>query len=230
MKFTFGIVTENTVSDEVLQSIIQQNVSEYEIIIIGGYKDWYKFPNIRHFEFDETIKPAWLTKKKNLITENAKYDNIVYLHDYFIFEDGWYDGFKKFGNDWDICMNVIKNADGTRFRDWCAWNDPEINFPVGGEINVNNPNHRIMLPSYSYNKTRYMYISGSYWISKKYVMQEEPLNEDLVWKAWIYHPGTADDTEWSDRVLRNGKYKYKMNEFSSIKSKKQKKLSAEYLD
>ena len=31
------------------------------------------------------------------------------MHDYYILEDNWYSGFLKFGNDWDISMNVIEN-------------------------------------------------------------------------------------------------------------------------
>ena len=52
-----------------------------------------------------------------------------------------------------------------------------------------------------------MYISGGYWIAKKSVMEEEPLNEDVVW-------GQAEDVEWSDRVRE--KYKYVMNTCSAV--------------
>ena len=208
MKFTFGIVTENTVSDEVLQSIIQQNVSEYEIIIIGGYKDWYKFPNIRHFEFDETIKPAWLTKKKNLITENASYENIVYMHDYVTLEPNWYKGFQEIDDNWDVCMTILLNKDGTRYRDWCAWDDPECCYLANGR-------HWGCLVPYNYSKTQYMYISGAYWVAKKHVMTEEPLDENLCW-------GEGEDVDWSFRF--RDKYRYKMNIWSSAKLLKQKDL------
>ena len=126
--------------------------------------------------------------------------------------DGWYEGYVKFGNDWDICMNVVENSDGSRFRDWCAWDDPELCYPDGV--------HNIALPSYDYNKTHYMYISGNYWVSKKRVMEEEPLNEDLDW-------GEAEDVEWSNRI--RDKYQYVMNTHSKVKCLKDKKLSARYV-
>ena len=144
------------------------------------------------------------------------------MHDYICLGDNWYIGFKKFGNDWDICMNKIYNLDITRFRDWCAYNDPDINWPGGGYPDTHhNDGHRIMLPSYNYNKKQYMYISGTYWIVKKHVMEQEPLNESLVW-------GESEDVEWSKRVL--SKYNYKMNTESAVTILKQKRLSAEYLD
>ena len=67
-----------------------------------------------------------------------------------------------------------------------------------------------------------MYISGGYWIAKKYVMEEERLDESLGW-------GEAEDYEWSERVLWNKKYRYKMNIHSTVQTLKDKRLSAEIL-
>lgn len=220
MKFTFGIVTGAKVDDIVLNSIYDLNIPEFEIIIIGG-KAPIGYLKLTHIPFDESQQQNWITKKKNIITEHAKYDNIVFMHDYLVFNKEWYNGFKKFGNDFDICMNVIKNLDGSRFRDWCAWDDPDINYPYGGVTTGSGENHRIVLPSYEYDKKQFMYISGTYWIAKKYVMENEPLDESLVW-------GDSEDVEWSKRVLP--KFNYKMNIHSSVYMLKDKKLSAIYLD
>tara|TARA_Y100000034_G_scaffold128438_1_gene182999 strand:+ start:1023 stop:1691 length:669 start_codon:yes stop_codon:yes gene_type:complete len=222
MKFTFGIITIDIVPSKVIDSIRNQNIPEYEIVIVGG-RNVYEGSNINHIPFNENS--GKYTVKKNLITKNSKYDNIVFMHDYYILEDNWYKGFLEFGNDWDICMNKIKNEDGSRFRDWCAYDDPEINFPGGAQKMqtrpvITDPNHRLMLPPYDYDKIHYMYISGGYWISKKYVMEDEPLNENLDWAE-------SEDVEWSKRVLP--KYIYKMNTYSSSRTLKDKRLSAEYV-
>jgi len=66
-----------------------------------------------------------------------------------------------------------------------------------------------------------MYISGGYWLAKKYVMEEEPLNEKLGW-------GESEDVEWSKRVLN--KFSYKMNTYSTVQTLKDKRLSAEYVN
>ena len=223
MKFTFGVITGGEVNNNVIESIINQNIPEYEIIVVGGSKDWYydkvvnylvnKIPINGIFFNEEASKPRWIKKKKNLITRNAKYDNIVYMHDYVCLENGWYEGYKKFGDDWDISMNIINNSDGSRYRDWCIWDDPEINYRNNGE-------HSVILPPYNYGVTEHMYISGAYWVAKKYVMEKEPLNEDLLWAQ-------GEDVEWSKRVIP--KYNYKMNEYSKVKLLKDKKLSAEML-
>jgi len=211
MDFSFGIITNGTVLYSVIQSIIDQNIPNFEIIIVGGV-DVYSQSFITHIPFDESIHGGWITRKKNLITEHAKYDNIVYMHDYYQLESGWYDGFKSFSGDWDVCMNIIQNADRTRFRDWCVWDDPTICYPEG--------KHRIILPTYTYNQIKYMYISGGYWIAKKTFMIDNPLDETLKW-------GESEDVEWSKRI--RDKCKYSMNTYSAVKTIKQKKLSANLL-
>ena len=223
MNFTFGIITNGIVDTAVIDSIKKQNISNFEIIIVGGsplaWWDKKNYDGAKHIEFDESS--GNYTVKKNIITKNSSFDNIVYMHDYYMLDDNWYSGFLKFGDDWDICMNIIENKDGTRFRDWCVWDDPDICFPGGGIHTSENPNHRIVLPNYDYNKKEYMYISGGYWISKKYIMEIEPINESLDW-------GHSEDIEWSKRVL--SKYNYKMNKYSKVKLLKEKRLSAEYME
>ena len=228
MKFTFGIITADVVSLQVIDSIRKQNIPEYEIIVVGGSKPkWWgeenHYEGIKYIPFDESS--GKYTVKKNIITKNAKYENIVFTHDYVEFLDGWYEGFLKFGNDWDICMNVFHNLDGSRFRDWCSWDDPNIcitgdNLKIKNDEIIGGLDQRIVLVPYDYKKTNHMYISGTYWVAKKKIMLEEPLDETLDW-------GDGEDVEWSQRV-RN-KYKYVMNPHSTIKSLKGKKLQAEIL-
>ena len=207
MDFSFGIITNNNnYLNDIINSIYKQNIENFEIILIGNSN--IKEDNIKNISFDESKKNNWITKKKNLITENSSYDNIVFLHDYIIFDDNWYKGFLKFGNNWDICMNIIENADGSRFRDWCLWYYDIIQ--IVPEIKQTN---ELLLPYDVLNLSKIMYISGSYWIAKKRVMQEFPLNEDLVWDE-------SEDVEWSKRVRE--KYNFSMNQNSKVKCLKQK--------
>jgi len=234
MKFTFGIITSkqnqtheydsNDYIPQIVKSIRANNIplDHYEIIIVGG-DNKYKLDNdIKHVEFDDITRPGWITKKKNIITHHAKYENIIYSHDYIKYDKNWYKGFLKFGNDWDIYMCIHQSIDGSRFRDWLTWDDPDINFPGGGyPETITNRGHRLMLPSYKYNKAQYMQISGFWWAAKKYVMMQDPLDENLVW-------GDGEDVEWSFQVRT--KYSYKMNVHSVVNLCKRKRVSAEYLE
>ena len=237
MQFTFGIITNNNISSVnlIIDSIEKQNISEYEIIIVGIQNINRK--NTKCILFNETIYPGWITKKKNIITQHALYENIVYMHDYIILDDNWYNGFLKYGNDFDIIVNKINNSDGTRFRDWILnsnflngqsfkviTNTPIKDCPyiwvndkenIINNINIPKNNQTIFL-NYDNDGEKwqnYIYISGSYFICKKHVMDEYPLNEILL----HCH---GEDVEWCQRV-RN-KFKFKFNKYSSVKLLKYK--------
>ena len=219
MNFTFGIITYNDGARTQLavRSILREDIPDCQIIVVGG-ENFYNDERITHIPFDESIKKAWITKKKNIITENARHDNIVYMHDYFKLDKGWYQKFVQFEDDWDICMNRInafkyQHPWGYRFRDWAAWDDPSV-CNIGGM-------HSCVIMPYSYNVTKHMYISGGYWVAKKKVMEEEPLNETLCW-------GEGEDVEWSKRV--RVKYKYLMNPHSAVRLTKSKNAGVSFID
>jgi len=221
MKFTFGIITgggNDGFLNMVIDSIEKQQIPDYEIVIVGGQSVGR---NTIHIPFDETIKSKWITRKKNLITENAKYENIVYLHDYILLGDGWYKGFLRIGNDFDICMNVIKNSNGRRFRDWTLWADlsPLLKVINQNEVDHISHNRNFLLPYDVDYMSKYQYISGSYWVAKKEVMLENPLDEKLLW-------GQGEDVEWS-KIVRE-KYKFMMNPHSYVKFIKMKNISEFY--
>lgn len=201
MDFTFGIITAGNndhLVEQIIESIEKQKIPNYEIIIVGSFsKRNYK---VELVEFDETLKNGWITKKKNLITNMSKYENIVFLHDYIKLSDDWYLGQLKMGNDFKIRMDVILNLDGTRFRDWCIWphNHNKMDEFIGRDC---------LIPYDITNLSKYMYISGSYWVAKKDVMKEVPLDENLTW-------GRGEDVEWSKRVRQ--KYDFQMNVNSSV--------------
>ena len=127
----------------------------------------------------------------------AKYENIVMLHDYVKLEEGWYNGFLKFGNNFDWCVNPIKNLNGNRFRDYFL--SPHLCQTNMIKCIGNNDSYFLdncLLP-YSFQNTiqtnPYLYVSGTYYVIKKNVALKYPLNEDLVW-------GQGEDLELSSRL------------------------------
>jgi glycosyltransferase involved in cell wall biosynthesis len=192
--FTFGIITvyeDKARLQEIILSIRNLNIPDYEIIFVGGGdSSGIDGEDIRIIDFDENQKPKWITRKKNIIVQNARYDNVVLLHDYHVFDPGWYEAFKTFGIDWDICSCPQYLINGYRNpMDWSLWDKP--GHGRAWSLNYND-----------WSQTQYMYISGGFFIVKKHVLLEEPLDESLVWNE-------EEDVEWSMRV-RN-KYVMKCN-------------------
>ena len=206
MKFTFGIITDGLNTDrvnQIIKSIRDENIKEYQIVIVGPTFDHVGEDITNIFFVDQfagSAQPAWITKKKNLITENAKYDNIVYMHDYYALERGWYLGQLAKGEDFSVRMDKIVNIDGSRFRDWCIW-------PHNGNWMDNEIGRECLIPYNISHLSKFMYISGGYWVAKKHVMKEFPLNENLLW-------GQGEDVLWSKQVRE--KYKFSMNPFSIV--------------
>lgn len=224
-QWTFGIVStdiqveNNNIRNEnlklIIESINQLNINheDYEIIIIGSNSKNINLTldnNVKLINFDENIKPKWITKKKNTIINEARFDNIILLHDYVIFDSEWYAGFQKFDSDWDVCMCKIYNKNNTRWRDWILWWCSIA--PYALEHNGENLHPNRLL----YDDTRFvntdMYINGTVIIGKREYLKHNTLDENLVW-------GQGEDCEWSARCRPN--WTYKMNTMSKLKLLKQ---------
>jgi len=212
MDFTFGIITysgtENSINI-IIDSIERQNIPNYEIIIVGGEKIDRK--NVVHILFDESIKSMWITKKKNLVTQNAKYENIVYMHDYIYLDDNWYNGFLENGDDFKACMTKMVTKDGNRYRDWTLEYVILKRIPYLG--------YRFLIPYDMIHLSKWMYFSGAYWVAKKDVMLEIPLNENKSW-------GQGEDVEWS--IFFRRKYKFSINSHSTVHLMKENSVVFNY--
>lgn len=215
MNFSFGIITDGTQEhrlQQVIKSIVDQNINNYEIIIVGGGKNVY-YDMIRRISFDESIKKGWITKKKNLIIHNAKYENIVFLHDYIILNKNWYIGFLKFGNDFNIVTNQIEDIHG-RYRDWTLYKGWVKDIPIPEQEKQDMIKYGRMLIPYEFDHlNNYQYISGAYWVAKKEVMIKEPLDESRC-------HGQAEDIQWAKQV--KNKYGFKFNPYSKVFSLKER--------
>jgi hypothetical protein len=208
VEFTFGICAtkdNKEYHNAIIESILSLDIPKCEILIIGDLDCIHEYATL--IPFEEGEKFGWITRKKNILCQNARLENIVLLHDYIVFDKEWYKGFLEFGNDFDVAMNIILNYNGERFRDWCL--NPYDVIPPKGPLN----NRQFFLPYDIHNLTNKMYISGTYWVAKTQFMLNNPLNENLCW-------GESEDMDWSYKARE--KTNFKMNSNSIVKSLKYK--------
>lgn len=204
MKFTFGISTAGNVDlSDLIETICTQNIPEFEILVIGGnnsepitYRD--KIVG-RHISFDENVKPGWITRKKNILAQQAQYENLVLMHDYYRLLADWYTGWVRFGNEFDVAVNKVHDMNGNRFSDWLL--NPELYQRTFGY-----KHHKWALP-YNVSVPKLQYISGGYFVVKKQFLLTHPLDESKVW-------GQCEDTEWCERIADHTKMR--MNTFSTV--------------
>ena len=79
--WTFGVITVYEDKErlrEIVESIRALAIPEYEILLVGGGdSSEIEGADIVKVDFDESVKPRWITRKKNVLVQNAKY---AFLH------------------------------------------------------------------------------------------------------------------------------------------------------
>lgn len=173
---------------EVVTSIKRLQIPNHEIIVVGGFDTTLDKNDIVHIPFDESLTPTgWITRKKNIGIQAGRYNVIVVQHDYYVYDSNWYEEFVNFGTDWDICVQQTFSMPEQGSKRCNGWRTglipgyPEIPYcmTIPWDIDCFVP---------------YMAIQGGFWVCKKDVMLDNPLDEDLIW-------GQSEDIEWSSRVV-----------------------------
>lgn len=238
MKFSFGICLSPDYCPGALATIInsienQKYPYDYEILTIGSEKtSLIEHPKLRHIEFDETIKESWITRKKNILAQEAKGDWLTIMHDYYILEPGWtealwnkhivYDDsqYSKEGIDptFHALCGPIQNVNGTRHSDWLInerWMDYLYEANPGLLERVrdyapheNHPRWVCGLP-YKENLTKFQYISGGFISAWRKVFLDVPFDDRLTW-------GQEEDLRWSEDFASAG---YRMEFVKNMKVK-----------
>jgi len=187
---SFVIPTSGTNDQEleiIINSIEALAIPDYEVIVVGGATTTIQRKHFLHIPFNENTPAPWISRKKNLGAQASKYDVCVVMHDYHVFDPDWYIEFKKFGTDWDICVQqtfTMAEHGSVRCNGWRAG-------PIPGYPEIPNS---MTIPWDIDCFIPYMAIQGSFWVCKKQVMLEEPLDEKIYW-------GQGEDIEWSSRVV-----------------------------
>ena len=196
INFSFCIITDNSLEackriSQIISTIREQNIPNYEVIIIGGLGNKFSgnMENVIKVDFDEKIKTAWVSRKKNEAAKLAKFENLVIMHDYFILHKNWYHGYLKIFEEFkkcQVCCNPLFMIDDRRdYADWVTWDHPKLG----------------MSKALSYadqENTKFQYIHGAYFVVKKDFFLRNPLNEEYV-------HGEPEDVEWSLRIRDEAK-------------------------
>lgn len=193
--WTFGIVTGGKRHDWIetqIQSIVTQGIPNFEIIICG---DYFERPEkyIKYIPLHQD--PPRITTKKNVICRNARYENIIILHDRVYLDKGWFKGMKRFGNLWDVvgCQLLLN---GKRSYDWTSAGCTRIDWSSGFLDNA--------LLEYK-DWDPYVSVMGAIHIFKRSAWQKVKFNEGM------YYPDFEDklfcnELTFSGHIIRFNPY------------------------
>ncbi|AUB40396.1 Glycosyltransferase, GT2 family [Nostoc flagelliforme CCNUN1] len=196
--WSFGVITQGKRKEfveKLLDSIIEQKIPEFEIILVGDYihqiNDEY-VDKVKIIPFSQQDDKGWITKKKNIIAQNAKYENLLVVHDRFILDKNFYSGMCRYGNSFSILTCKQEMYDGWRTPDW---------------VSINN-SHAWATPAFMEYEdySPLVYCNGGLTIIKKTIALQHPWNEMLFWNQ-------AEDVELTHRLFRHG-YFLRLNPYS----------------
>ncbi|MCW8965849.1 MAG: hypothetical protein OQK82_04060 [Candidatus Pacearchaeota archaeon] len=185
-KWSFGIITngkKNEWIEKQISAIKEQEIPNYEIIICGTYFE-RKEENIKYLPFSKKDELGWITKKKNLICENAKYENLCVLHERVVPDRGWFKGMKKYGNYFEVLSCVIKDKNKKRCGDWITYGSKFGSFPFVGLLDYRDFDI-------------YGCLDGGLTILKKSVWERVKWDENLFWNQ-------AEDAKLSSDWYKEG--------------------------
>lgn len=191
---SFGITTNfcnKLFLTNLILSIRSQQIPNYEILLIGPEQtDEYQkclceyYNDLRFIPFDETQRPAWITKKKNMLAQEAKYDRLLLLHDYLMLSPEWYKNLLQLESKhgWSLLAFPQQRLDGGRF--WYDW---------GGFEGPRAKDRRLFFSYTDWSQHNKTFIVGNVFAVNKHLLLDYPLNEEMLHMD-------EEDIEWSDRV------------------------------
>lgn len=191
-KWSFGIVSDGRKNERILQivdRISKLKIPEYEVLICGPspsniLPDFVKVIDDSDCYNDIRIP---ICKKKNKIITNAKFNNLVIIHDRIMFPLDWYEKISKYGNYFDtLSLKILDEVTLTKnVNDYLLFSDET--FGVFKDINM-------------FKKKKWsskLFIDGSIFIIKKHIALQNQLSDYLNW-------GEKEDVDFSKRLYLNG--------------------------
>jgi len=189
---TFGICTGYDNPEHLItcvNSIHAQDLDEYEILLIGpecpeDLATDLAHPNLRFIPFDFSVRRLWITKKKNVLAQEAQYERLCLLHDYLTLSPHWYQALHRFELEypWSVLAFPQQRVDGKRFwYDWSGFDGPR-------ELD-----RRVF---YNYSDWQHqgdVYISGNIFCVHRDLLLLVPFNESLGHMQ-------EEDLEWTNRL------------------------------
>ena len=187
--WTFGILTTGARLENVerfIQSVQQHCREPYEILIVSPIPlpDLETYRRVSVLLFSEHDELGWITRKKNLIAEHARYSDILVCHDRFTIDKDFATTFADWGYSYGLAALRVRLEDGRRGLDWGVVSSQNHVYSSGGLLDYR---------AYS----QYVYVPGGATAIRRSFWKEFPWNENLFWNE-------HEDVELCRRVQRAG--------------------------
>ena len=221
--WTFGIPTgpgDATMLNAVVKRILEMKIPKKEIILCGRPGENFKyFDKVKIVGDDIPAPPILISKKKNRIVEEAKYNNLCILHDRVFLPRDFFEIIEIFGDYYSyttlqsLYFDDKYNLTPRRYSDYDTLYKGNLTGAIKELVpksNINEnlsefskelfaelENQSIYIKGNPINYSMSDYPTGTMYIVKKDVWKLCPLNENLKWEEY-------EDVESGLRANRMG--------------------------
>jgi hypothetical protein len=158
----------------------QDREGRHEILVVGPADPAYEPFRPRYLQGDYRDHLAEISRKKNDVADQARHANLLIVHDRYALDDGFFEGFARYGYDFDFLTVPQRYSCGSPFPAYAALEVER--FPALRCIDCRSYDR--VWPTH--------YINGGLMIFKTETLRDIRFNDALFWNQW-------EDVEVSER-------------------------------
>lgn len=198
----------------VVKRILELNVPEMEILLCGRPdKNFLYWDKVRIVGEDIPAPPVWITRKKNRLAQEARYENLCILHDRVFLPSNFMEALRNFGDHFpftafqSLWFDDLLNLSPVRYSDYgCATEHHLSDRIVADKGDKTSLFTESLFPDIEKQQFRNSnplrnqygsYLTGSLYIVKRQVWLHTPQDEGLFWAEF-------EDIEQSKRCDAHG--------------------------
>ncbi len=198
----------------VVKRILELDIPEKEILLCGRPdKTFQYFDKVRIVGEDIPAPPVWITRKKNVLAREARFENLCILHDRVFLPLNFMEAVRKFGDYYpfaafqSLWFDDLLNLIPVRYSDYgCASESHMANAVIAAKGNKVSLFAASLFPEIEKQNFKNgnplrnhpgSYLTGSLYITKRQVWLHTPQDEDLFWAEF-------EDIEHAKRCEQEG--------------------------
>ena len=198
----------------VVKRILELDVPEKEILLCARPdKNFLFWDQVRIVGEDIPAPPVWITRKKNILAQEARYENLCILHDRIFLPKDFMSVMQKYGDYYpfagfqSIWFDDVFNLSPVRYSDYgCAGEDHLDNIVAvntSGQPTLFRPELFPEIEKQNFKNANVLrfqrgsYLTGSMYIVKRNVWLHTPQDETLYWAQF-------EDIEQARRCENHG--------------------------
>lgn len=191
-----------------VERILDIDVPHKEIILCGKpHADFKYFEDVEIFDDGSDGKVNHLTKKKNILVENANFENICILHDRVLLPLNFYSAITEFGDYYPLTgfqSFYFHDKHNLLPRKYSDFNTISQDLTQEIDINKFEKKDTKLISKFFYcyqhparSSFGHDYLTGSLYLTKKSLWMKYPQNEKLFWNDY-------EDIEYGIRMSSYG--------------------------